>query len=314
MGQNIAYIGVSSPLAYDYNWEGELDHPNPILEAPLGLFLLYDELWFLHHNLCPVNMRDLDYVKFISDREDITDYYEAAQQFDESEILGTNIPSASRRSWSAYENRVNSIAPFATYDNHGRTFASKFYPNASYGNFVLDRFISQKLDADVDYISNSAISNILGPTPESVSTVTEKTTNAQDIVTRRISNQIPNVQFRDGPYFEAIDDFRKINSIGRFRQKMQEAPEELDPNELDREFRQLRNDVFAAETDRSNVYQGVIVLLLSYVPSVGPLATTSKRLKEIVKYDARSRRHGWANFLANVERRATESDCGEATK
>lgn len=69
----IAVIGLSTPLCYDYknpikNPSGDIyDTPNPILESPFGLLLLYDEVWFLNRNLCPQNMWNLPYVKFMDE-------------------------------------------------------------------------------------------------------------------------------------------------------------------------------------------------------------------------------------------------------
>ena len=51
MKRRIAYIGLSYPLLYDYKNQAEMtendvtDSPNPIIESPLGLMILYDELF-----------------------------------------------------------------------------------------------------------------------------------------------------------------------------------------------------------------------------------------------------------------------------
>ncbi|WP_158059364.1 hypothetical protein [Halorussus halophilus] len=305
MGKNIAYLGVSSPLAYDYGRETDTKPPNPVLEAPLGLFLLYDELWFLHPCLCPENMQELEYVRFLSDRHDITDYYESVEQLDEDEILGEEPPSVSRRPWKQYGELVKHVAPFAKYDNHGRLFDSHFYPDASYGNFLIDQFIASELNTDVDYIANSAVMQILDPNPDVQSGHPKRLSTAEELVSRRIATDLPNLQSPRGPYFEAVDDFRNIDSIGRFREKLDSSPEELDADSLDNEFREVRNRVFAAETDRSNVYKSVVSLMLIYAPGVGKAANTTSKLNDIVTYDARSRKHGWTNFLANVSLNAT---------
>ena len=69
-----AFIGLSSPLAYDYKPRLPLvdprdgSSPNPILEDAMGLLLFYDELVFLSRHLCPADMRSLDYVSFLTDR------------------------------------------------------------------------------------------------------------------------------------------------------------------------------------------------------------------------------------------------------
>jgi hypothetical protein len=57
----IAFIGLSGPMGYDYNNYQDKNStiPNPILEAPLGLMVLYDKILFLHPSLCPKSMLDL---------------------------------------------------------------------------------------------------------------------------------------------------------------------------------------------------------------------------------------------------------------
>ena len=73
MGKRIAFIGLSTPLFYDYRNPASKaisdlgSSPNPILDSPFGLFLLFDEIWFLCRSLCPQNMRDLPYVKFLDE-------------------------------------------------------------------------------------------------------------------------------------------------------------------------------------------------------------------------------------------------------
>ena len=44
MVKRIAFLGLSGPIAYDYKNKLDAVYPNPILEAPLGLMVLYDEL------------------------------------------------------------------------------------------------------------------------------------------------------------------------------------------------------------------------------------------------------------------------------
>lgn len=68
----IAFIGLSSPTAYYYDFKNEYSKDNqwnliPIIESPQGLMTLFDEIWFLHPALCPITMRKLDFVKFIVD-------------------------------------------------------------------------------------------------------------------------------------------------------------------------------------------------------------------------------------------------------
>ena len=68
-----AYIGLSTPIAFDYQTTASKtkadlsSSPNPILESPFGLLLLFDELWFLTRSLCPQNMRKVPYVHFLDE-------------------------------------------------------------------------------------------------------------------------------------------------------------------------------------------------------------------------------------------------------
>lgn len=68
-----AYIGLSTPIGYDYKNQATktkadtYSSPNPILDSPFGLLLLFDELVFLTRSLCPENMRRLPYVSFLDE-------------------------------------------------------------------------------------------------------------------------------------------------------------------------------------------------------------------------------------------------------
>jgi hypothetical protein len=81
--RKIAYIGPSGPIGYDYEHGLNTRYPNPLLEAPFGLAIMYDEVKFLHPAVCPKSMQKLDFVKFLSDTEDIQDYFD---RIDSSEI------------------------------------------------------------------------------------------------------------------------------------------------------------------------------------------------------------------------------------
>lgn len=69
--KRIAYVGLSSPIAYNYHKEISAMGPKhpwswcALLESPYGLMTLFDEIWFLHPSLCPITMKDLPFVKFI---------------------------------------------------------------------------------------------------------------------------------------------------------------------------------------------------------------------------------------------------------
>src|SRR5260370_15334750 len=69
------FVGLSTPLFYDYRHPASrapsdlYSSPNPILDSPFGLMLLYDEIWFLCRSLCPENMRESPHVRFLDERK-----------------------------------------------------------------------------------------------------------------------------------------------------------------------------------------------------------------------------------------------------
>ena len=98
MRKRTAYIGISYPLLYDYEHQANKgpndlsDSPNPIIESPLGLMIFYDEILFLCKSVCPNNMRNLPYVKFVD--ELYPDFYfegilECADEMENSIAINT---------------------------------------------------------------------------------------------------------------------------------------------------------------------------------------------------------------------------------
>src|SRR5689334_3222402 len=71
--KRIAFVGLSGPIFYDYNNQATraasdlIDSPNPVLDSPFGLMLLFDEVWFLCRSLCPENLRGASFVKFVDE-------------------------------------------------------------------------------------------------------------------------------------------------------------------------------------------------------------------------------------------------------
>jgi hypothetical protein len=119
----VGLVRLSSPLFYDYSVEafGRDGSPNPILDSPFGLMLLYDELWFLTKDLCPKNLRGASFVRILDeegalpDLDGLDDPEPASQQikamyeqFQPSAKSFYGIVDEMRMSWPARP------------DNHGR--------------------------------------------------------------------------------------------------------------------------------------------------------------------------------------------------
>jgi hypothetical protein len=65
--KRILLVGASGPVGYDYRREEKDGVPYPVLEDLWGILLCYDEIWFLARELCPRDMWDLPYVRFIGE-------------------------------------------------------------------------------------------------------------------------------------------------------------------------------------------------------------------------------------------------------
>ena len=160
----VAYIGASSPIAFDYIkfHARQSKYPNPILEAPLGLFIMYDELLFLDPVVCPYNMKGLEYVKFVTDEEDLSKYID---------ILKKAKVDQPRKQypWKDWSKIVKTIAPFARADNHsviGFHKAWRVPDSTSVENVVLDQTIA--LVRQAEPITNTLTDDWLSSNSRSV--------------------------------------------------------------------------------------------------------------------------------------------------
>lgn len=297
MAETIAYIGMSSPLGYDYEVEQEFGRPNPILEAPLPLFLLYDEIWFLHHEMCPKNMESLGYVRILSDEEDITDYMEQVENLSEEDILGSSNPQLSCRLGNNWEQAMQNIAPYTdVYDDHSRNLIGGYgHSRVSYGNFLLDQYVSNQLE--VDYVSNSAIKSYVTFEENETTDPTYAIGATQKLVTKRI----PQYQSKAGPYFEDIDDFRNSSHIEEFRKKLRGEGGEVSAEELEYEYERIKNRMTREATSKENIYEGFAQLLLDVTPGISETLGTIVDIKEILQAHTKANKYGWVNLLTEIE-------------
>jgi hypothetical protein len=127
----IAFIGLSGPLFYDYRnparkAPSDLESsPNPVLDSPFGLLLLFDEIWFLCRSLCPDNMRDLPYVKFLDEtgtlpKLDNTTISDATKSIKADRLLYNSYEKFTERFFAKYWKTVRQVGIIwnAAPDNH----------------------------------------------------------------------------------------------------------------------------------------------------------------------------------------------------
>lgn len=216
MKKRIAYIGLSYPSLFDYRHQAKntrndiFDSPNPIIDSPLGLMILYDELWFLCESICPNNMRNLPYVKFVDVLFPNLWFQGALDflQYNETKDLYIN-----KLSYDEILKRMN-IKFSRGLDTHSHSLQVGNITVTSKGsidNYCFDLNILSALQnlthEDVEMVSNS---NLCLCGIESASSIPELTE-------KLIITDIPNYLSIDGPYHECIEELRHNNYLSDFR-------------------------------------------------------------------------------------------------
>lgn len=216
MKKRIAYIGLSYPLLYDYRNQASRskndmqDSPNPIIESPLGLMILYDELWFLCESICPDNMRRLPYVKFVDELfPDL--YYEGAASVKNSFNLQIDINRT--MSFDDYIAKMN-IKNWRGIDGHTHAFKigdTVISGSGSENNLKFDIYIFQALQEkatdSIELVSNSRF--LMNGNTES--------NRDAEAAERIIVPNIPNYLNKQGPYDPCMEELRSNQYLIDFR-------------------------------------------------------------------------------------------------
>lgn len=250
MKKRVAYIGISYPLLYDYEHQAERcsndlsDSPNPIIESPLGLITLFDELLFLCRSLCPNNMRNLPYVKFVD--ELYPDFYfgdiaaaahrmERDISLNHSRLRFSDIVKAMHiDSWNSLDNHT-----------HGLQLGDmNLFASSNECHFLFDMYVFEALqqmhDEDIELIANSMfhIGAACGGTQA-------------ELTDKIIIPQIPNYISADGPYHSCMEELRENEYIKDFRKWIVKNHSNLQRSEIqdicvgvERNIEETRNRVF----------------------------------------------------------------------
>ncbi|MBR1617370.1 hypothetical protein IJ670_04395 [bacterium] len=311
--KRIAYVGLSSPLFYDYSFHKNFKtlnskyNPNPIIEGAIGLLILYDEIWFMCESLCPYNMRKLPYVKFLDKEQMLPDLEDIKQKCDEkmktiNNIKNFNISNDNfRKIFDNFQNKIISNWN-ARLDNHTHSLmisGSDFYANsASAKNIIFDAELSKNLNKKVDLVTNSLnFSNI-----SNSSSFLSNTKLVEELVIKNI----PGYLEKNGPYHECFEklreskflqDFRKyvannvsveLNDICDAKRKIQE--------EIDKE---MKNTYLNLLSDK-NMYLTCAKTIASFIPSLGTINNCVDLAQSIISLK-NVNKNRWQGFILEVE-------------
>lgn len=251
-----AFVGVAGPLCYDYKHllRDAGNVPNPILENTTGLILSYDEIWFLSRDLCPQDLHEVEFVKFVEDDLEFKERARvAAHQFsdlywhdfraEEGGSIAEWGPELDKagRAWRETVRFIQDSLPFgASPDHHGRSIEGFGMPGQGDRNVLMDLGIACALDMNLDVVFNSQSAAIARCLQGSSGKAVQHRLDLAEHITaiRTIDYLGPS-----GAFHESLNDLRMHPRITEFRNYLAE----LDSSQTD--LLQLAKEV-EAEADK----------------------------------------------------------------
>lgn len=253
-----AYLGLSYPLWYDYvnpvTKKRKYLGPNPIIESPLGLMILYDELVFLCKDICPKNMRKLPYVKFVD--EILPEFYFSGILEYVSQISSTaeveftrdySIPKLFKQgSWRldthTHNFNLGDIEISARSDEYSLIFDIEVF-NA----------LKELFDPSIEFVNNSnLISANFHPNVDA------------EFAESILIPDIPNYYSVKGPYHKCMDELRENPYLTDFRKWIANEHAHLQRNEISersedvqRIIQETRNNVFKRYLEDNNYFKAL---------------------------------------------------------
>lgn len=321
----IGFVGLSTPLFYDYGHPARrapsdvVSSPNPILDSPFGLLLLFDEIWFLCRSLCPNNMRGLPYVRFLDECGMLPNLADIHQRIQEKAAGLLDHPSYARyeqtlrASFEAYWEQVWKVGIQweARPDNH--THALRIGDVVTAANsrqatsLLFDMEVLRELGRhDVELVTNCLSQNWF-----------EGNTNPYmriRLTELLVIDRIPNYLTPDGPYHPVIEEARNGPFLRDFRRWVvqrrgaQTERELLEiKREVEEEIRLFKNRCVRKYLYRGTYWESAAKLavgtVLGLIHGAVPLALG---LAEITAGFLDSGRRRWQGFLIDLEDRSQE--------
>jgi hypothetical protein len=316
-----AFIGLSTPIGYDYRNQAPAapadtrSSPNPILDSPFGLMLLFDELVFLTRSLCPANMRELPYVKFLDEHG-------------LPPLTATEIEGATTRGWdeefkssinmTPFQEAVSSQVIFDTMgiDNHShglRIGPLEIQANADTSNLAIDMLIHAKVhDPTLELIANSRFQ----PGLESHYYGANHAHLAEVITI----DKIPNYLSPKGPYHPVVDEVRDNKFLADFRNWIASRPKGVsraEVAEMKRDVEQAlhtaQEEAFLKHLEPRKHYESVGKAMVGdAIGLLFPLAGTLSALVESTVGAASEKEQYWQGFLVGARRSMRRSAGSDA--
>jgi hypothetical protein len=270
MRKRIAYVGLSTPIGYDYQNQASKtkadisSSPNPILDSPFGLFLLFDEVWFLTRSLCPDNLRNASFVKFLDETHESFineinfESFKQEMSKKEREIYSQQTD----RSRTDFKTVIDNLDVDwkISIDNHTHDISvggSKLFGNPTLDKLLIDMKVITLLDnQNVELITNTITQ----------CWIENENRNFQEIELAEILviENIPNFLTPKGPYHPCVEEARDNSFLKDFRswisnQKINSDKKELldIKEEVEEAIRKAQNELFLKTFDSKSYYKSV---------------------------------------------------------
>lgn len=309
--KRIGYIGLSTPILYDYaNRASRTDSdlrssPNPIVEGAFGAMLLFDELWFLSRSLCPQNMRNLNYVKFLDEMGKVPDV-EADFINNPTEIFTQEALTSWKMSKKKYEDTKNSTGIYwkAKADNH--THEIKVDTAVLHGNswllnnVIYDMLTVERLPENVELITNSFSSNLFKAESSS-----HHQLKLSEVL---VLDSVPQFITPSGPYHESIEEVRNSVFLNDFRSwittdSLAASRNEISDikREVDAKLIEAQRNIFLKHLEPKGSYVSVAETLLSTgADALVPGSSAIKNLLGTLNAEKQKKGSRWQGFIVDA--------------
>ena len=230
MKKRTAYIGISYPLLYDYKHQAGRssndmrDSPNPIIESPLGLMIFYDEIIFLCRSVCPENMRNLPYVKYVDDLYSDFCFERIQNCVQETQNI---IINSRNLSYNVVKKALN--IHWDGVDIHTHSLKIGDIIIAAQSNektFLFDLYVFQALqelyDPNIELVANSKYT---------VGALNNGT--KMEFIDKIIIPGVPNYIGYSGPYHECMEELRENKYLKDFRRWILEEHNNIQKSEIE---------------------------------------------------------------------------------
>ncbi len=307
-----AYIGLSTPIGYDYRNSAPkakadtFSSPNPILDSPFGLLLLFDELLFLTRSLCPANMRGLPYVRFLDEERRLP------------KLTAAEVEQAAARGWSGdfaeslemrpFREAIDSQGPLDEMNVDNHTHGLEIGPiqrqaNADASSLAIDMLVCARLaDPTVELIANSRFQ------PQ-IETHFYGANHAHLAEILAIEG-IPNYLTPQGPYHPIVDEVRQNKYLSDFRHWISSQPKNVSrteakemKTEVERALMDAQEQAFLRHLDPRRHFESVGKAMVGdALGLLFPLTGTVSAIMESTVGAAHDKSQYWQGFLVGAHR------------